>query len=94
FQSATNHKGQPTVILAKTIKGYGMGEAGEAMNIAHQQKKMPVDAIRKLRDRFNIPVADDQLEHVPYVKFEEGSKELEYMRKARMDLGGYLPARR
>ncbi|MDP0964997.1 hypothetical protein Q6264_29370, partial [Klebsiella pneumoniae] len=53
-----------------------------------------VDAIRKLRDRFNIPVADDQLEHVPYVKFEEGSKELEYMRKARMDLGGYLPARR
>ncbi|MBP0532895.1 hypothetical protein J8J19_22255, partial [Mycobacterium tuberculosis] len=51
FQSATNHKGQPTVILAKTIKGYGMGEAGEAMNIAHQQKKMPVDAIRKLRDR-------------------------------------------
>jgi len=94
FQSASNHKGQPTVILAKTIKGYGMGEAGEAMNIAHQQKKMPVDAIRKLRDRFNIPVADDQLEHVPYVKFEEGSKELEYMRKARMDLGGYLPARR
>ncbi|CAH0441730.1 MULTISPECIES: pyruvate dehydrogenase (acetyl-transferring), homodimeric type [Ralstonia solanacearum species complex] len=94
FKSATEHKGQPTVILAKTIKGYGMGEAGEAMNIAHQQKKMPVDAIRKLRDRFNIPVADDQLEHVPYVKFEEGSKELEYMRKARMDLGGYLPARR
>ncbi|MHC6051950.1 pyruvate dehydrogenase (acetyl-transferring), homodimeric type [Ralstonia solanacearum] len=94
FKSATEHKGQPTVILAKTIKGYGMGEAGEAMNIAHQQKKMPVGAIRKLRDRFNIPVADDQLEHVPYVKFEEGSKELEYMRRARMDLGGYLPARR
>ena len=94
FKSATEHKGQPTVILAKTIKGYGMGEAGEAMNIAHQQKKMPVDAIRKLRDRFSIPIADDQLEHVPYVKFEEGSKELEYMRKARMDLGGYLPARR
>ena len=94
FKSATEHKGQPTVILAKTIKGYGMGEAGEAMNIAHQQKKMPVDAIRKLRDRFSIPIADDQLEHVPYVKFEEGSKELEYMRRARMDLGGYLPARR
>ncbi|CAH0445721.1 Pyruvate dehydrogenase E1 component [Ralstonia syzygii subsp. syzygii] len=94
FKAATEHKGQPTVILAKTIKGYGMGEAGEAMNIAHQQKKMPVDAIRKLRDRFRIPVADDQLEQVPYVKFEEGSKELEYMRRARMDLGGYLPARR
>ncbi|MDE2204685.1 MAG: pyruvate dehydrogenase (acetyl-transferring), homodimeric type, partial [Burkholderiaceae bacterium] len=94
FKAATEHKGQPTVILAKTIKGYGMGEAGEAMNIAHQQKKMPVDAIRKLRDRFNIPIADDQLEKVPYVKFEEGSKELEYMRRARMDLGGYLPARR
>jgi pyruvate dehydrogenase E1 component len=94
YAEAMKHVGQPTVILAKTIKGYGMGEAGEAMNIAHQQKKMPVDAIRKLRDRFSIPIADDQLEHVPYVKFEEGSKELEYMRRARMDLGGYLPARR
>lgn len=94
FHAATHHKGQPTLILAKTIKGYGMGEAGEAMNITHQQKKMPVDAIRKFRDRWNLPVPDDKLEEVPYLKFEEGSKELEYMRARRMELGGYLPVRR
>jgi len=94
YKAASEHKGQPTLILAKTIKGYGMGDAGQAMNVAHQQKKMPVDAIRAFRDQFNIPVADDKLEEVPYLTFPEGSKELEYMRKARMDLGGYLPARR
>ncbi|WP_428852861.1 pyruvate dehydrogenase (acetyl-transferring), homodimeric type [Imbroritus primus] len=94
FHAATQHKGQPTLILAKTIKGYGMGESGEAMNITHQQKKMPVDAIRKFRDRWNLPVPDDKLEEVPYLKFEEGSKELEYMRARRMELGGYLPVRR
>ena len=94
FHAATQHKGQPTLILAKTIKGYGMGESGEAMNITHQQKKMPVEAIRKFRDRWNLPVPDDKLEEVPYLKFEEGSKELEYMRARRMELGGYLPARR
>src|SRR5436190_115519 len=92
--AAVNHSGQPTVILAKTIKGYGMGVAGEAQNITHQQKKMNVDAIRRFRDRFQIPVPDDKLEEVPYVKFEEGSPELEYMRARRMELGGYLPARR
>ncbi|MBU6492123.1 MAG: pyruvate dehydrogenase (acetyl-transferring), homodimeric type [Burkholderiales bacterium] len=94
FQQATNHKGQPTVILAKTIKGYGMGEAGQAMNITHQQKKMPVDALKKFRDQFKLPITDEQIADVPYVKFEEGSKELEYMRERRMELGGYLPARR
>jgi pyruvate dehydrogenase E1 component len=82
------------VILAKTIKGYGMGLAGEAQNITHQQKKMNVDAVRVFRDRFQIPVPDDKIDEVPYVKFEEGSKELEYMRARRMELGGYLPARR
>jgi len=94
YHAAVNHAGQPTVILAKTIKGYGMGVAGEAQNITHQQKKMNVDAIRPFRDRFDIPVADDRIEEVPYVRFEEGSKELEYMRARRMELGGYLPARR
>src|SRR4029077_2387092 len=94
FHAAANHKGQPTVILAKTIKGYGMGEAGEAQNITHQQKKMSMAAIRKFRDRFGIPVPDDKLEEVPYVTFPEGSPELEYMRARRMELGGYLPARR
>ena len=94
YHAAVNHTGQPTVILAKTIKGYGMGEAGEAQNITHQQKKMNVEAIRRFRDRFGIPVGDDKLEDVPYVKFDEGSPELEYMRARRMELGGYLPARR
>ena len=94
FHAAVHHAGQPTVILAKTIKGYGMGIAGEAQNITHQQKKMNLDAIRRFRDRFGIPVPDDQLEEVPYVKFEDGSPEREYMRARRMELGGYLPARR
>jgi pyruvate dehydrogenase E1 component len=94
FHAAANHKGQPTVILAKTIKGYGMGEAGEAQNITHQQKKMSMAAIRKFRDRFQIPVPDDQLEDVPYVTFPDGSPELEYMRARRLELGGYLPSRR
>ncbi|WP_284454498.1 pyruvate dehydrogenase (acetyl-transferring), homodimeric type, partial [Cupriavidus campinensis] len=94
YKAASEHKGQPTLILAKTIKGYGMGDAGQAMNVAHQQKKMPVDAIRKFRDQFNIPVSDDKIEDVPYLTFEDGSKELEYMRARRMELGGYLPSRR
>ena len=64
-----NHKGQPTVILPKTIKGYGMGESGEAQNITHQQKKMSTESLRRFRDRFQIPVPDDKLEEVPYVKF-------------------------
>ncbi len=94
FHAAAHHQGQPTVILAKTIKGYGMGESGEAQNITHQQKKMSVEAIRRFRDRFKIPVPDDQLEHVPYVKFAEGSKELEYLKGRRAALGGDRPKRR
>jgi len=94
YYAAVNHKGQPTVILAKTIKGYGMGESGEAQNITHQQKKMSGVSIRAFRDRFHIPVPDDKLDEVPYVTFPDGSPELEYMRARRMELGGYLPARR
>jgi len=94
FKSATEHRNQPTVILAKTIKGYGMGEAGEAMNIAHQAKKMDVEQLKKMRDRFQIPITDEQIAEVPYLTFEEGSPELTYMRERRMALGGYLPARR
>src|SRR6266571_4895189 len=94
YHAAVNHKGQPTVILAKTIKGYQMGEEGEGMNIAHQIKKLSPEAIRKIRDRFNLPVPDDKLEEVPYLKFAEGSRELEYMRGRRQSLGGYLPSRR
>ncbi len=94
YHAAINHKGQPTVILAKTIKGYGMGTAGEAMNITHQQKKMDVEAVKRFRDRFSLPVPDDKIEDVPYLTFPEGSKDLEYMRERRMSLGGYQPARR
>ncbi|WP_242372307.1 MULTISPECIES: pyruvate dehydrogenase (acetyl-transferring), homodimeric type [Anaeromyxobacter] len=94
YQAAVSHEGQPTVILAKTIKGYGMGEAGEAMNIAHQQKKIATDAVRRFRDRFDLPVPDDKLEEVPFLRFEEGSKELEYMRARRAELGGDRPRRR
>jgi pyruvate dehydrogenase E1 component len=94
YDAAVRHEGEPTVILAKTIKGYGMGEAGEAMNIAHQQKKIHVEAIKRFRDRFNLPVPDGELEQVPYLKFEEGSRELAYVRARRAELGGDRPKRR
>jgi pyruvate dehydrogenase E1 component len=94
YHAAASHVGQPTVILAKTIKGYGMGESGEAQNITHQQKKMSVAAIRRFRDRFHLPVPDEQLEEVPYIKFESGSKEHEYMKARRAALGGDRPKRR
>jgi len=92
YDAAAKHKGQPTVILAKTIKGYGMGEAGEAMNIAHQQKKIPVEVVKRFRDRFNLPVPDDQLEKLPFLKLPE--KELEYLKARRQELGGDRPKRR
>ena len=95
YHAAVNHKGQPTVILAKTIKGFGMGESGEAQNITHQQKKMSVESIRGFRDRFQIPVPDDKIEEVPLVTFPEGSPESRvHARAPRMELGGFLPARR
>ncbi len=94
FKAATDNKNSPTVILAKTIKGFGMGAAGEAMNTSHQTKKMDYESLRRMRDRFNLPVKDDQLDEVPYLKFAEGSPELTYMRERRMALGGYLPQRR
>ncbi|MDP1734336.1 MAG: pyruvate dehydrogenase (acetyl-transferring), homodimeric type, partial [Sulfuritalea sp.] len=94
YAAAVAHTGQPTVILAKTIKGYGMGEAGEAQNITHQQKKMGTTSVKAFRDRFKLPVKDEDLEQLPYLTFPEGSKELNYMRERRMALGGYLPSRR
>jgi len=94
YAAAMKHTGQPTVILAKTIKGYGMGEAGESQNITHQQKKMGTSSIKSFRNRFAVPVPDDKLEEVPYVNFPEGSPELKYMHERRQALGGYQPARR
>ncbi|WP_395374076.1 pyruvate dehydrogenase (acetyl-transferring), homodimeric type [Marinicella sp. W31] len=94
YAEASAAEGQPTVILAKTVKGYGMGEAGQAANTTHQQKKMDTASIRQFRDKFNVPIKDEQLEEVPYYKPEEGSAELQYMHSRRKELGGYLPQRR
>jgi pyruvate dehydrogenase E1 component len=94
YKAATEHKGAPTLILAKTIKGFGMGQAGEAMNISHQQKKLDHESVRRFRDRFGIPVPDDQLDALPYLKFAEDSPEYQYLRQRRLDLGGFLPQRR
>ena len=69
----STHKGQPTLILAKTVKGYGMGEAGEGQNITHQQKKMGEEALREFRDRFQIPITDEQLDEMPFIRFAEDS---------------------
>ena len=94
YAEAVIHTGQPTVILAKTVKGYGMGEAGEGQNITHQQKKMDLDSLKQFRDRFSIPIEDDQLEEIPYYKPGEESAEIKYMLERREELGGFLPARR
>ena len=93
-EASNNANGRPTVILAKTIKGYGMGASGEAKNIAHQAKKMDLDSLRNFRDRFGIPVSDEDLANVPYYLPAEDSPEMKYMRESRAALGGYLPARK
>jgi pyruvate dehydrogenase E1 component len=94
YAAAVEHTGQPTVILAKTVKGYGMGEAGEGQNITHSQKKMGEEALKAFRNRFNIPVSDDQIKDVPFYRFPEDSEEMQYIRQRREALGGYLPARK
>jgi len=93
YAQAMESNGKPTVILAKTVKGYGMGEAGEGQNITHSQKKMGEQALIQFRDRFNIPISDDVLQAVPFYKPSEDSAEMQYLHKQRKDLGGYLPAR-
>ncbi|MGH8462146.1 MAG: pyruvate dehydrogenase (acetyl-transferring), homodimeric type [Stenotrophobium sp.] len=94
YAAASQHSGSPTVILAKTIKGYGMGEAGEGQNITHSAKKMGEDALRQFRDRFEIPISDDQLATTPFYRPAEDSPELKYLHERRKQLGGYLPSRR
>jgi pyruvate dehydrogenase E1 component len=94
YDAAMKHTDGPTIILAKTIKGYGMGSAGEGQNTAHQQKKMDFEALKDMRDRFNIPVSDKDIEGVPYYKPDADSAELEYLQERRQSLGGYLPQRR
>jgi len=94
YDAAMRHTGTPTIILAKTIKGYGMGGAGEGQNTAHQQKKLDLEALKQMRDRFNIPVSDKDIENVPYYKPAPDSAEIEYLQERRQSLGGHLPQRR
>ncbi|MDA3913467.1 pyruvate dehydrogenase (acetyl-transferring), homodimeric type [Oleiagrimonas sp.] len=94
YHTATHTEGMPTVILAKTVKGYGMGDAGESQNPTHQQKKLDDEAVRAFRDRFNIPIEDDQLDDVPYYHPGVDSEEVQYMLERRRALGGALPQRR
>lgn len=93
YHAATTHKGQPTVILAKTVKGYGLGEAGEGKNISHQQKKMNEKELREFRKRFNIPISDDVIADMPFFRPPPDSVETKYLLERRKALGGFLPAR-
>ena len=93
YMAATQHAGQPSVVLAKTVKGYGMGDSGEALNISHQQKKMDDESIRLFRNRFKIPVSNEEIPSLPYYHPGEDSEEIKYMQERRKALGGYLPQR-
>jgi pyruvate dehydrogenase E1 component len=94
YNAAVNHKGQPTVILAKTVKGYGMGNAGEAQNTTHQQKSMDIESLKKFRDRFDLPLSDEQVESLSYYKPAEDSPEMKYLAERRTAMGGFVPQRR
>ncbi|MDR2156103.1 MAG: pyruvate dehydrogenase (acetyl-transferring), homodimeric type [Burkholderiaceae bacterium] len=94
FHAAFHHQGQPTVVLVKTVKGYGMGKAGEGLNTVHQTKKLSDEDIRYIRDRFNIPVPDSELDKLPYYKPADDTPEMKYLHARRQALGGYLPQRR
>ncbi len=93
YKQATEHKGQPTVILAKTVKGYGMGTAGEAQNTTHSQKNLGVEHMKVFRDRFNIPVSDSEISNIPYITLDDDSEEKKYLLERREELGGFLPKR-
>ena len=94
FHRAYHHEGQPTVLLVKTVKGYGMGKAGEGKNTAHQTKKLSDEDIRYMRDRFNLPIPDSELPRIPFYKPADDTPEMKYLHERRKALGGYLPKRR
>ncbi|MBA3564611.1 MAG: pyruvate dehydrogenase (acetyl-transferring), homodimeric type, partial [Gammaproteobacteria bacterium] len=94
YHEAVRHKGRPTVILAKTVKGFGLGKGAEGQMVTHQAKKLDDDALRAFRDRFNIPVSDEEIADVPFCRPPENSEEIRYLKEHRRALGGYLPARR
>ena len=93
YNEAINHKGEPTVILARTIKGYGLGEAGEGRNITHNQKKLNEEELLYFRDRFNVPLSDDEATQAPFYRFSDDSNEYKYFSEKRKKLGGPLPFR-
>src|SRR6202007_2116117 len=93
YHAAVNHRGSPTVILAKTVKGYGLGEAGEGRNITHQAKKLNEEELADFRMRFGIPISDEDLHELPFYNPADDSKEMGYLQERRKALGGYLPAR-
>ncbi len=94
YKAAFEHKGRPTVILARTIKGYGLGEAGEGKNVTHQQKKLNEDELREFRSRFGIPLSDDDVNSLPFYRPAEDSEEMRYLKARRESLGGYMPQRK
>jgi pyruvate dehydrogenase E1 component len=94
FSAAVNHKGSPTVILAKTVKGYGLGESGEGKNITHQQKKLNEDEMKEFRARFGIPISDEQIHNDPFFRPDKDSAEIKYLTEKRRALGGYVPSRK
>lgn len=93
YKAAVEHKDAPTVILAKTVKGYGLGEAGEGKNITHSQKKLNEDELKEFRTRFSIPISDDEISKMPFYKPDEDSAEIRYLKERRKALGGYVPKR-
>ena len=93
YDQAVKNTGSPTVIIAKTIKGYGMGKTGESVNTTHQQKKLDVDDLLYYRDRFDLPLTDDQVRNVEYLKPDENSEEIKYLKQRRIELGGFIPER-
>ena len=93
YQKAVNHQGRPTIILAKTVKGFGLGAVAEGQNTAHQQKKLDVEALKEFRDRFNIPISDKKIRSVPYYRPSKDSQEIEYLHERRKLLGGFIPQR-
>jgi len=94
YKAAFEHKGRPTVILARTIKGYGLGEAGEGKNVTHQQKKLNEDELREFRSRFGIPLSDQDVNELPFYRPAEDSEEMRYLKARREALGGYMPQRK
>ena len=93
YHKATKHQGSPTVIIAKTIKGYGMGKSGESVNTTHQTKKLDVDDLMYYRDRFDVPLTDEQVRNIEYFRPDEKSQEIKYLKDRRIKLGGFLPER-